>query len=112
VKRLLEFPLEEGGSIMVEVDQPEPEGRLVRGGLPGEIAVKAGQTFEFALERIKPAAGAIIAKLRALGDPPDQVGVEFGLKLSMEAGAFVASTGTEANFKVTLTWKRADQKEG
>jgi hypothetical protein len=109
VKSLIEFPLEKGGSIMAEVDQAEPDGSIVRHGHPGEIAVKASQTFESALERIKPAAGAIIAVLRALGDPPDQVGVEFGLKLSAESGAFIASAGVEANFKVTLTWKRTDQ---
>jgi hypothetical protein len=55
VKRLIEFPLEEGGSIMVEVDEPAPEGGVVRAAAkPGEIAAKAGQTFEAALERISP----------------------------------------------------------
>jgi hypothetical protein len=34
------------------------------------------------------------------------VGVEFGVTLSAEAGAFIAAAGTAANFKVTLTWHR------
>lgn len=105
MKRLIEFPLEDGGSIVVEVDEPEPEGGVVRAARPGEIAAKAGQTFEAALERIKPAAGAIIAKLRSLSDPPDELEIEFGLKMSAEAGAVVAAAGAEANYKVTLTWK-------
>ncbi|MFQ6015374.1 MAG: CU044_2847 family protein [Anaerolineae bacterium] len=106
MKRLIEFPLDEGGSIVVEVDEPVPEGRVTRAVRPGEIAAKAGQTFETALERIKPAAGAIITKLRSLSDPPDEVKVEFGLKMNADAGAIVASAGVEANYKVTLTWKR------
>lgn len=106
MKRLIEFPLEGGGSIVVEVDEPAPEGGVVRVARPGEIAATAGQTFEAALERIKPAAGTIIAKLRSLSDAPDEVLVEFGLKLSAEAGVFVATAGVEANYKVTLKWKR------
>ena len=105
LKHLIEFPLENGGSIIVEVDEPESEGGVVRAARPGEIAAKASETFEAALERIKPAAGAIIAKLRSLGDSPDEIEVEFGLKLSAQAGAFVASVGGEAHYKVTLKWR-------
>ena len=112
MKRLIEFPLEEGGSIVVEVDEPVPEGGVVRAARPGEIAAKAGQTFEAALERIKPLAGTIIAKLRGLHDPPDEAVVEFGLKMSGQAGSVVvASVGAEAHYKVTLTWRR-EKKEG
>lgn len=111
MQRLIEFPLEDGGTVLVELDEPEPEGGVVRAARPGEIAARAGQTFEAALERIKPAAGAIIAKLRSLSDLPDEIKVAFGLKLSAEAGVFVASAGTEANFKVALTWKREEQRD-
>jgi hypothetical protein len=112
VKRLIEFPLEEGGSIVVEVDEPAPEGGVVRAARPGEVAAKAGQTFEAALERIKPVAGTIITKLRGLHDPPGEAVVEFGLKMSGQAGSVVvASVGAEAHYKVMLTWRR-EKKEG
>ncbi len=42
MKRLIEFPLEEGGSILMEVGEPAPEGGVVRAARPGEIAAKAG----------------------------------------------------------------------
>ena len=71
-----------------------------------EIAEKAEQTFESALGQIKPAAAAVIAKLRDLSDPPEQVGIEFGIKLGAKAGAFITSADAEATFKITLTWKR------
>lgn len=106
MKRLIEFPLDAGGNILVEVDGIEPTTR-VRGGAPMEVAEKARQTFESSLERIKPAAAAIISKLREMSDQPEQVSVEFGIKLSAEAGVVLATTGVEANFKVTLLWKRA-----
>ncbi len=75
-------------------------------GLSGDVAGKVCQTFEVALEKAKPAASALIAQFRDLIDPPDEIEVEFGIKLSAGAGAVLASAGGEANYKMTLTWKR------
>lgn len=110
MKRLIEFPLEDGTHIMVETDSIEAAESTERGLYVSELAEKAKQTFETSLERIKPTAAAIIAKLRELSDQPEQVAVEFGVKLSAAAGVVLASSSLEANFKVTLTWKR-EQKE-
>ena len=106
MKRLVEFPLEDGTTILVESDEPESKGPVVRGVGVRDVAEKAEQTFETALSRIKPAAAAVIAKLRDLSDPPEQVAIEFGIKLGAKAGAFITSADAEATFKITLTWKR------
>lgn len=110
MKRLIEFDLQEGGVIVVEVDEPEPVSGFELTGHPGEIVTKTCQTFETVLERIKPTASAIIGKLRSLSDPPDEMTVEFGLKMSAEAGAVIAAAAAEANYKVTLAWKRQHPK--
>lgn len=113
MKRLIEFPLEDGSSIVVETDEPAPEGGVIRAARPGEVAETARQTFEAALEKLKPVAGTIIAKLRGLSDPPDEAVVEFGLKMSAQAGAVVVATiGAEAHYKVTLTWRREPKQAG
>lgn len=107
MKRLIEFPLQNGGMMLVEIDEPETETGVVKAGInPSEIATKAKQTLEDALENIKPMADSIIGKLRELHDAPDEVSVEFGIKLSAEAGAFLASAGIEANYTVTLKWAK------
>ena len=106
MKRLVEFSLENGGKVLVEVDGSVPEGSVVRAARPGEIADRAKDTFEDALDKIKPAAQSIIEKLRGLSDEPDEIEVEFGIKLSAEAGAFIAAVGAEANYSVTLKWKK------
>jgi hypothetical protein len=110
MKQLIEFPLQDGGAVLVQVDEPLPAG-VVKAARPGEVIKKAGQTFEQALDKIKPAASIIISRLRGLADPPDEIEVEFGLTLNAEAGAFVAAAGAEANYTVTLIWKR-EQKVG
>jgi len=106
MKRLIEFPLEEGGSILVEVEAPEETGMVPAARGERGVPERARETFEAAWEKVRPAAAAIVGKLRALHDPPDEVEVAFGLKMDAEAGAILASAGVEANFKVTLTWQR------
>lgn len=114
MKRLIEFPLKDGGSILVEVDDiggPGPGG-VTRSIRPNQVLEKAQVTFEEALNNIRPAAESIITRLRGLSDPPTEIQVKFGLKLSAEAGAFIASVGADVNYEVTLTWQRKEQKEG
>jgi hypothetical protein len=41
---------------------------------------------------------------------PDEIEVTFGVNLSTQAGAFIASAGAEANFCVTMRWTET-QKE-
>ena len=70
------------------------------------VTEQAQQTFEQAVARVQPAAQALVSRLRAVADAPEEIGVEFGLQLSAEAGAFVAAASSTANFKITLTWRR------
>jgi hypothetical protein len=104
VKKVIEFPLEAGGTIAAEVE--DREVRTMRGPSSKEVVEKAHQTFESALDKIKPAAAAIVEKLRDLRDSPDQVAVEFGIVMNAAAGVIVASSGLNAHFKITITWKR------
>ena len=109
MKKLVEFPLEDGTSILVEVEENEAGG-VIKAARAGDTVEKASKTFEQAMDKVRPAASAIIAKIRGLHDAPDEVEVQFGLKLSAEAGAFVAAAGVDANYAVTLKWKKEEKK--
>ena len=87
----------------VELDDSEQQG-MIPAARSGEVAVKAKQTFEEALEQIKPGADIVIQKLRDMSAQPDEISVTFGLKMSANAGAFIAASGVEANFTVLLRW--------
>lgn len=104
--QLIEFPLNDGKSIILEVEEAYIGGDTIPVASAGEVVAKAKQTFENAMENIKPAAGVIITKLRDISDPPDEIEVEFGINLSASAGAIVANASVEANYKVKLTWKK------
>jgi hypothetical protein len=106
VKRLVEFPLAQGGSVLVEIDEP-PAGPVMRGlgkDRPS-VAEQADKTFEQATAAVAPAAASLIAQLRSIRNPPAEIGIEFGVQLSAQAGAFIASAGAAANFKVSMTWR-------
>jgi hypothetical protein len=109
MKRLVEFPLEDGTSMLVEIEEPD-QGGLVKASRSDDVVAKAHQTLEKSLEKVKPAAQFVIQKLRELHDAPDEVQVSFGLKLSAEAGAVLALDGIEANYIVTLKWVKEKEK--
>lgn len=107
MKRLVEFALDQGGSVLVEVDEPS-EGPATRGLGKDRTALieEADKTFEHATAAVTPAARSLLARLRSIEDPPDEVGIQFGVQLSAQAGAFVASVAAQANFTVSMTWRR------
>lgn len=103
---LIEVPLDGADPIVIEINDGGDSG-IVRSARPGEVVARATMTFDAALERLQPMAQTLITRLRDLAERPDEIGIEFGLKMSMEAGLVVAHTSGEANFKITLQWKRA-----
>jgi hypothetical protein len=103
MKPLLAIPLEAGNSLVVEVDE---EPGIVRSARPGELIATASQTFESALVKVKPAAEALLATFRNLAESPDEITVDFGMKVTAEAGLVIAQGGAEANFVVKLAWRR------
>jgi hypothetical protein len=108
MKRLVEFQLDQGGSVLVEIDEPSA-GPVMRGlGKDHPTLVeRTDKTFEEATASVTPAARSLIARLRSIDDPPDEIGIEFGVRLSAQTGAFIASVAAEANFKVSMAWRRA-----
>src|SRR5512144_912494 len=106
MRGLIEVPLQTGGSLLVEVDE-ELESGVVRVGRPGEIAATARQTLEASLDQLKPMATAVVDRLRTIEHPPSKMNVEFGIKLTAQAGVVIAACSGEANLKVSLGWERS-----
>lgn len=112
MKRLVEFPLEQGGSVLVEIDEASA-GPAMR-GLGKErltAAERTDRTFEEATATVIPATRSLLARLRAADDPADEISIEFGVQLSAQTGAFIASAAVEANFRVSMTWRHGPGPE-
>ena len=114
VSKYVEFPLESGGSIVIE--SADEQGRastgFVRGGEEGRQAPDAaGQSFDASVEAVRRSADLLVGKLRALGTVPDEMVVSFSLKASGDLGGLaVAKSGGDANFHVTLKWEKEREK--
>ena len=111
MSRLVEFATDDGGTVVVEV--ASTAGSLVtRGGDHAAehsgVFARAQQTFQRALEHVRPAVQGVIDELLSLENRPDELSVEFGIDLHAEAGAFIASASTGSNFKVCLTWNKPE----
>ena len=105
---LVEFPLDNETVIVVEI--PEPRTGVARAGL-GDAVARAKRSLGQALAIIRPVAQGVLDKIRSLPDPPDEVQVEFGLKLHAEVGAVLAASATEAHYRVTLTWRKEKPRQ-
>jgi len=112
--QLVRFPIEGGGSIVVEVvdglaGEPAAAAEPIRGlgrTTAQDAVITATETLESAIAGIAPACRAIVRSIAAGVDAPDLVEVTFGVQFSGRFGAVFAQAASEANLSVTLTWDR------
>ncbi|GCB46581.1 CU044_2847 family protein [Streptomyces sp. NL15-2K] len=107
---ITEFKASDGTVLRVEVDGPpapydggayEPVRRRREGG-----TAAVADSLRQAVDRVRPAAQDVLNSLRAMPEAPDRVALEFGVKLSADAGVVLARASSEAHFKVLLEWER------
>jgi hypothetical protein len=64
-----------------------------------------GTTLGEAFGKLEPALDLIVSRLRRATRRPDEITVDFGLKLGGEAGLIFAKGTAEANLSVSVTWR-------
>ncbi|MFF4795222.1 CU044_2847 family protein [Streptomyces sp. NPDC001276] len=104
----VEVPLGRGDDF-VRVQIREVDESLVRVGRGGRGVTRATRTFGEMLDTVRPVAEGFVGRLSGLANAPDEITLEFGVSLSAEADVVIASTATEANFSVSLTWNRSER---
>jgi Trypsin-co-occurring domain 1 len=57
------------------------------------------------MDHIQAMATLTVTKLQELPRRPDDLEVEFGVRLNAEAGAVIAKTQAEGHLKVELAWR-------
>lgn len=107
MSELLRFDTRGGSWLLVEVDDDSPGVESVARDANG--VVTASTRLEEAVSQIRPAIQTVLTTLREL--TPDQCDIEFGIKLTAEAGVVVAKSAVEGHFTVKLGW-RSDSGQG
>ncbi|WP_030208776.1 CU044_2847 family protein [Streptomyces sp. NRRL S-87] len=101
---LARIPLEGGGSVLVEtavgIEGPVKAGRI------GDAVREVPQTLQSALEPVTRVAQAALEQLRKAR--PDQITVEFGVDLAVEAGAVITKSKANCHLKVSVSWQNDD----
>jgi hypothetical protein len=110
VRRVLQFPLSDGGVVTVEVD--DETGGVGRAGRGSDAVERAAMTYDEAMAAVRRAAEATVRQFRQLVNRPDTVELEFGVKLTAGAGAVIARTEAEAQLTVRLTWHGGEGDDG
>ncbi len=100
--------------ILVEVDRQDVDGAVQLAGseTSGRDIAQAQETLAHSFDRLGPALTTMLLKLRSAEHAPDEIQMEFGLKLGGEAGLIFARGTAEANFSVTVTWTKPTPPPG
>lgn len=98
---LVEFKTNDGVVITVEGIEDASGHQMVR---RDDGTVQATRTFEGALDGVRAAAESALRVFRDGSLRPDSVELEFGVKLTAEAGALIAKSGAEGHLLLRLSW--------
>ncbi len=113
--RTIHFHHPDGGDVWVEVDEPGPEGSVGSVGVgPVGIADHVRQTVteverwvEQDLQRtLRHQAEIVLGAVQELPDPPTELEISFGLKITAEGNVVVSKAGLEGHYSIKLVWKR------
>ena len=102
-KTLVEATTARGGVVRFDVDDATGVGpeQISREGTT--VIAKLDEPLDAALATARPAAQSIIEAFRSLS--PDEMSVEFGLRVDAQAGAVFAKAGVGAHFNVSVKWQ-------
>jgi hypothetical protein len=100
---VVDVPLAEGGSVLVQVE-PAVDGPVVRGaGGPAPVQL-ASRSFEDMLTGLGPVTRAVLSELRSATEGPSEIELEFAVTLTGEAKILLARAAGEAHFRITVRW--------
>ncbi len=92
-----------GGAALI-VAAPDDADAVQRASSLRKVSEIATETFESAMGRLGRAAEVVRSKVSEMAESPDEVTVEFAVKIASEVGVVVANTSAEANLRVTVRW--------
>lgn len=105
---VVEFPVDGGGAVLVQVAPGAPAGVVTRGLGVAQGVEKIEHSFGQALGTIQAVANGVLEQLSGMGRRPDEVHLEFGLEFTANAGtALLVAAGGSAHLLVEMTWKTA-----
>jgi hypothetical protein len=98
--QLIRFRTVSGVDVLVEVDDESGFQKVRADG----VVADAKEKFDEALQTVNAAAESALGVFRSGSANPENIEIEFGIKLSAQAGAVIARTAVEGHLLVRLSW--------
>ena len=107
---LIKFTLDDGSTLLIEGvnDDNDMQRHLVTRGNNAPAITEAQKTLHQAIGTAKSAAELVLNSFKEM-NAPDEINLQFGVKMAAKAGVIIASASSEANFQVSLKWKKKDE---
>jgi hypothetical protein len=96
------------GPVLVEVKDDRSQGPVAV-GRADSVVESAHETFERALDGLRPIAEGILDQVVGIVHQPETVEVTFGIRLSGTLGVVLAQSSVDAHCTIKLSWRTADQ---
>jgi hypothetical protein len=101
---LVRFRLDDNEVIVAEVDESGPGVDRAARGADGITTATAS------LGQIRSVATAAVRQLKDV-EYPDEIELEFGIQLTVTAGAVLARTSVDGHIQVRIAWRRGAANE-
>ena len=101
----------DGTSIRIEVDTDAKLGGVgfARQTPSDDVSNEATKdAYNQTLKTIRGCADGVIDTIQSLEALPSTASIDFAIKIDPEAGAMIAKSGADAQFRVSLSWKQAE----
>ena len=104
----IETKTSDGTPIRIEVESSSRSGAGFARSSPSTGAEAAQDAYHQILNTIRACANGVIETLQNLEAAPSAVSINFAVKIDAEAGAIVAKSMNDAQFKISLSWKQVE----
>jgi hypothetical protein len=106
VSEVVAVPVDTGGRLLFEMTAEGASSELQLASPKGPDAIRqTSRSLEGILDELTPALRVVFDRLARTG--PDEVQIQFGLKLGTEANLIIARGTSSVHFDVTLHWRRS-----
>lgn len=101
-KKLIRYRLDDNTEAVFETEEVAEGSEELMARDDDEIP-QAKQPFGEVIQRIRPVAESVLGALEGF-NRPQEINLEFGVKLGGKTGIVFASAESECNFKIGLKW--------
>jgi len=105
---------DDGIAIRIEVEATSKHGGVgfARQSPADDVSNETTKdAYDQTLKTIRGCANGVIDTIQNLEALPSSASIDFAIKIDPEAGAMIARSASDAQFKVSLSWKPAEPEK-